>query len=66
MQTNPQMDEAPAFLGVAPQFPVPVERVDGMREVIVEDCHVLRLAFGEDPGRAAKQGDLADRSSAGR
>jgi hypothetical protein len=32
----------------------PVERVYGMRELIVEDCHGLRLAFGEDPGRAAQ------------
>ena len=31
----------------------PVERVYGMRELIVEDCHGLRLAFGEDPGRVA-------------
>jgi catechol 2,3-dioxygenase-like lactoylglutathione lyase family enzyme len=29
----------------------PVERVYGMRELVVEDCHGLRLAFGEDPGR---------------
>lgn len=28
----------------------PVDRVYGMRELIVEDCHGLRLAFGEDPG----------------
>lgn len=139
MQTNPQIDEAPAFLGVAPQFTVPdvvtaasyycdvlgfenlgffgdppvfvmlgrgdvefyfnqsremtsparpraavaydayihvtaltrladeltrrgakiiegpVERVYGMRELIVEDCHGLRLAFGEDPGRVANR-----------
>ena len=27
----------------------PVTRVYGMRELIVEDCHGLRLAFGEDP-----------------
>jgi hypothetical protein len=26
--------------------------VYGMRELVVEDCHGLRLAFGEDPGRA--------------
>lgn len=31
----------------------PLERVYGMREFVVEDCHGLRLAFGEDPGRAA-------------
>jgi catechol 2,3-dioxygenase-like lactoylglutathione lyase family enzyme len=31
----------------------PVERVYGMRELVVEDCHGLRLAFGEDPGSAA-------------
>ena len=31
----------------------PVERIYGMRELVVEDCHGLRLAFGEDPGRAA-------------
>jgi hypothetical protein len=31
----------------------PVQRVYGMRELVVEDCHGLRLAFGEDPGRAA-------------
>lgn len=35
----------------------PVERVYGMRELIVEDCHGLRLAFGEDPGRATEQPD---------
>jgi len=29
----------------------PVECVYGMRELVVEDCHGLRLAFGEDPGR---------------
>lgn len=29
----------------------PVERVYGMRELVIEDCHGLRLAFGEDPGR---------------
>jgi len=23
-----------------------------MRELVVEDCHGLRLAFGEDPGWA--------------
>lgn len=28
----------------------PIDRVYGMRELIVEDCHGLRLAFGEDPG----------------
>lgn len=44
----------------------PVERVYGMRELVVEDCHGLRLAFGEDPGRAAQQADAADRPSAGR
>ena len=27
----------------------PVERVYGMRELVVEDCNGLRLAFGEDP-----------------
>jgi hypothetical protein len=27
----------------------PVERVYGLRELVVEDCHGLRLAFGEDP-----------------
>jgi hypothetical protein len=27
----------------------PVERSYGMREVVIEDCHGLRLAFGEDP-----------------
>jgi catechol 2,3-dioxygenase-like lactoylglutathione lyase family enzyme len=31
----------------------PVDRVYGMRELVVEDCHGLRLAFGEDPGRTA-------------
>ncbi len=41
----------------------PVERVYGMRELIIEDCHGLRLAFGEDPGRAAQQADAADRTS---
>jgi catechol 2,3-dioxygenase-like lactoylglutathione lyase family enzyme len=35
----------------------PVERVYGMRELVVEDCHGLRLAFGEDPGKAAKPTD---------
>jgi hypothetical protein len=44
----------------------PVERIYGMRELVVEDCHGLRLAFGEDPGRAAQQADAADRPSAGR
>jgi len=34
----------------------PVQRVYGMRELVVEDCHGLRLAFGEDPGRAARFG----------
>ena len=29
----------------------PVDRIYGMRELVVEDCHGLRLAFGEDPGR---------------
>ena len=29
----------------------PVDRVYGMRELVVEDCHGLRLAFGEDPRR---------------
>jgi hypothetical protein len=33
-------------------FEGPVDRVYGMRELVVEDCHGLRLAFGEDPGRA--------------
>ena len=28
----------------------PVTRVYGMREVVIEDCHGLRIAFGEDPG----------------
>ncbi len=28
----------------------PVDRTYGMRELIVEDCHGLRLAFGEDLG----------------
>lgn len=31
----------------------PVDRAYGMRELIVEDCHGLRLAFGEDPGNPA-------------
>ena len=31
----------------------PVERIYGMRELVVEDCHGLRLAFGEDRGRTA-------------
>jgi catechol 2,3-dioxygenase-like lactoylglutathione lyase family enzyme len=44
----------------------PVGRVYGMRELVVEDCHGLRLAFGEDPGHAAQQADAADRPSAGR
>jgi catechol 2,3-dioxygenase-like lactoylglutathione lyase family enzyme len=34
----------------------PVERVYGMRELIVEDCHGLRLAFGEDPARGGWAG----------
>jgi catechol 2,3-dioxygenase-like lactoylglutathione lyase family enzyme len=29
----------------------PVTRVYGMRELVIEDCHGLRLAFGEDPAR---------------
>ncbi|MFN0058447.1 MAG: VOC family protein [Planctomycetota bacterium] len=44
----------------------PVDRVYGIRELVVEDCHGLRLAFGEDPGRAAQHADAADRPSAGR
>jgi hypothetical protein len=44
----------------------PVERVYGMRELIVEDCHGLRLAFGEDPGRPGQQADVANQPSAGR
>ena len=28
----------------------PVGRVYGMRELVVEDCHGLRLAFGEESG----------------
>lgn len=28
----------------------PVDRVYGMRELVIEDCHGLRIAFGEDPG----------------
>lgn len=43
----------------------PVQRVYGMREFIVEDCHGLRLAFGEDPG-TPPSADAADRPSAGR
>ena len=31
----------------------PIDRVYEMREVIVEDCHGLRLAFGEDPASRA-------------
>jgi catechol 2,3-dioxygenase-like lactoylglutathione lyase family enzyme len=31
----------------------PVDRVYGMRELVVEDCHGLRLAFGEDPSSSA-------------
>ncbi len=31
----------------------PVDRVYGRREFVVEDCHGLRLAFGEDTGRSA-------------
>jgi hypothetical protein len=34
-------------------FEGPVERAYGMRDLVVEDCHGLRLAFGEDSGRAA-------------
>ena len=44
----------------------PVKRIYGMLELIVEDCHGLRLAFGEDPGRAAPQGDGGDRPLADR
>ena len=28
----------------------PSDRVYGMREIVIEDCNGLRLAFGEDPG----------------
>ena len=28
----------------------PLTRVYGMRELVIEDCHGLRIAFGEDPG----------------
>ena len=31
----------------------PVDRAYGMREIVVEDCHGLRFAFGEDPGKRA-------------
>jgi len=31
----------------------PIMRVYGMRALVVDDCHGLRLAFGEDPGRTA-------------
>ena len=27
----------------------PLTRVYGMRELVIEDCHGLRIAFGEDP-----------------
>ena len=29
----------------------PLTRVYGMRELVIEDCHGLRIAFGEDPGK---------------
>ena len=31
----------------------PDDRVYGMREIVIEDCNGLRLAFGEDVGRRA-------------
>ena len=31
----------------------PVDRVYGMRELVVEDCHGLRFAFGEELGQRA-------------
>ena len=35
----------------------PLTRSYGMHEIVIEDCHGLRLAFGEDPGRPSTRGE---------
>ena len=35
----------------------PLTRSYGMHEIVIEDCHGIRLAFGEEPGRPSTSGE---------